>query len=519
MKEDYHIEDLIFQKEGMVVYRAQGKDEKKYALTVLNYRGSVEERLTEKIFDKAYRDLSARNHPRLRKASDGGISLSDKQIWIAHAWSLAPMLSEVAFQRPLEMEELEQIREDGESLIEGLGDRADCLDFDFRTILIGMTTKDELRSSFVIDYWQWFHDWILQAPFGGGRDAQDEIDRLIASFDEAGNHIIPVQAAPGKPGKGTGPIIMLPKQEKRAPKQPEPEPEKKAAEPAKASVAASKFHLPTRAGPTNLGRRKLSTGVNSAGTTASSSPVLSGAGVRPLRSAGTLPPTTSPVSLTAAKDSAAKVWTAIAGLVVVLCLIAGFVLKQPEPREVKPAALAQSPLEDLPDGMALSPDEASDYEGDGESSGLALAGVSDPEALPTVEEILSSAHLQEGLEQAKREQSLDLAPTVLTAEALLPRVSPNVRPDPTQVSDLEASDGEGLEARKATWVRVSGRIAETSAEGEWSFEEGDSLIAFLEDGQLEMLQGVEVEILGWLGNQGRLKIDEEFDIRFPEGRK
>jgi hypothetical protein len=208
MKENYSIEDLTFQMDGMAVYKAKGKDGLAYALTVLTYTEEIICRLDPVKFEKGLRDLLSLTHRSLSKVTEGGVDERDQQVWVTHRWNAGRPLEDIVNRRAVEAEEMLKLKQDTDSMIAKLGDRADAVSFDPHFIFLGRTSQGELLTKYVIDYWQWFRDWALGSPFGGGRDAAREMGKLLKSLDGGVRTPVSRPAAPAPQTKG--PMIVLP---------------------------------------------------------------------------------------------------------------------------------------------------------------------------------------------------------------------------------------------------------------------------------------------------------------------
>ena len=192
----------------MAVYKAKGKDGLAYALTVLTYTEEIICRLDPVKFEKGLRDLLSLTHRSLSKVTEGGVDERDQQVWVTHRWNAGRPLEDIVNRRAVEAEEMLKLKQDTDSMIAKLGDRADAVSFDPHFIFLGRTSQGELLTKYVIDYWQWFRDWALGSPFGGGRDAAREMGKLLKSLDGGVRTPVSRPAAPAPQTKG--PMIVLP---------------------------------------------------------------------------------------------------------------------------------------------------------------------------------------------------------------------------------------------------------------------------------------------------------------------
>ena len=141
MKENYSLEDLTFQTEGMAVYKTRCKDGLSYALTVLTYDEEIICRLDEKKFEKGLRDLMSLRHRSLTKVVEGGVDERDQQVWVIHRWNEGRPLEDVMTKGAVEADEMLKLKQDADSLISRLGDRADAICFHPREIYLGRTVE------------------------------------------------------------------------------------------------------------------------------------------------------------------------------------------------------------------------------------------------------------------------------------------------------------------------------------------------------------------------------------------
>ena len=98
----------------------------------------------------------------------------------------------------------------------------------------------------------------------------------------------------------------------------------------------------------------------------------------------------------------------------------------------------------------------------------------------------------------------------------LPEVSPEIRHDVSQITNLAAGDTVGLASKVNTWVRVKGEVVTTSVDGDWAFIGEQPLVAQLRDGQLAVVKNKFVDVLGWLADERTLIVAEDYDISYPE---
>lgn len=619
MKENYSIEDLTFQMEGMAVYKAKSKDGQSYALTVLTYDEEIICRLDERKFEKGLRDLTSLKHRSLTKVVEGGVDERDQQVWIIHKWNEGRPLENVISHRSIETDEMLKLKQDADSLIAKLGDRADAICFSPRSIFLGRTSEGELLTRYVIDYWQWFHDWALGLPFGGGRDAGQEMVKLLASLDN-GTAGSPQQVRPAAPPTlSKGPMIVLPGNSSAVALQTPATVGTSAVAAAQvASQPAPKtrklvtgyptpYPLPTpqvipgsEAGPATAPApegpkttRTLLTSVPAPTTKVvanrifpvqepaiSMTPVIGPS--RPVvapkaaqSSMATLlvttpvpahtvetpapepapvqveaaPPqqqaqsapaqapatrslvTSAPAAVAPAAPSTPKTKTgasmqstsgsgrgaimAILALVVMLTIGIGVLVKMKDGKSTANASVEEPHDERLGpkpgSSDAIIPTSVSTSSlRPPKVSGTQPVAMTKPEPRPFVP--LNANPAEPG--PVASVDTPPQEPRVFVKK--LPEVSPDIRPDDSQVTALAVTDTEGLAAKVNTWVSVTGEIASTSVDGQWAFAGEAPLVAQLRNGQLSVVTNKMVEVLGWLADEKTLIVAEEYDISYPE---
>lgn len=155
MQTDYHIEDLVYQDENLVVYRVTNRDQVPFALIRLRYEEEILEKLDEATFQNALSQLQELSHPCLRPVVDGALDPVDGHPWIAARWWDGLLLTDRVRDSDLSAEEFERIKLHGESLVNALGPLAGTVSFNPGSVVIcgqGEKTID----TFSIDYHSWF---------------------------------------------------------------------------------------------------------------------------------------------------------------------------------------------------------------------------------------------------------------------------------------------------------------------------------------------------------------------------
>ncbi len=599
MKEDYCIDDLVFQKEGSVVYRVYDKNEECYALTLLSYPETIEGDLTESVFLKSFRDLKALKHPSLRELTEGGFDDKGKQIWLTNLWGKGDSLEDIMQERPIGTSELMRLKENGDDLIASLGDRADCLTFDAREIFIEKAANGLITNSFVIDYWQWFHHWITGSGFGGGKDAGDEILKLMTSLADQ----MPVRKKAPEPLK-TGPlinkpIIVLPDAPETLPEvsrttAPEPEaaqiiqmpgaPPAQLQQPAPA-VAAPEVEIPApeqtqpaAATPEPPKTRRL---LVAGGTVTPPQPAqptgqvvyaqaapqaalqVVAQPIPPVAAAvQTVPaPVATPATQITATPSPQKTRMLVTGdqmtaravaapgttqtvaapapqrprpatviasssgsgtsaglvifaLLAIVGVIVGVTLFQQSRKDSMNNVAAKEP--DLPINRSTL-DEAGGVLNDPPPKSFTAQTETDKKLEPRPAKIdhrktppVADIEPQPANDEGARSSIPDLPVPVVIQEP-----SPDHRPHPTQITELEAANVTALKSKVGSWVRVQGIVTKADSQGAWVFK-GSGLRAILRNGQMRDLdqeETVSCTILGWLVGPDELDVQQEFDIK------
>jgi len=157
MQADSHIEDLVFQNETLVVYRARASDGSALALIRLIYDDETLALLKADRFHNALKELQSLQHPSLRSVIAGGLDPIDSYPWITTPWQDGQSLSHRISQKSLLTKpEIERIKSQGSALIEALGPLAGTISFTPTSIITSGTPPDHLTDSFSVDYHEWF---------------------------------------------------------------------------------------------------------------------------------------------------------------------------------------------------------------------------------------------------------------------------------------------------------------------------------------------------------------------------
>lgn len=561
MKENYSIEDLIIQMDGMAVYKVKGKDGLAYALTVLTYTEEIICRLDQEKFEKGLRDLLSLSHRSLTKVTEGGVDERDQQVWVTHRWNGGRPLEDIVNRRAVEAEETLKLKQDADSMIAKLGDRADALSFNPHFIFLGRTSEGELLTKYVIDYWQWFRDWALGAPFGGGRDAAREMGKLLKSLDGGARTPVSRPAAPAPQTKG--PMIVLPGESFEGSPAPVPAPVEEAptytpsapsppktrklvtgysaqaqvpapvptphATPAAAPVpktrrlvtaapapvAAQAQPAPARATvPTML----VTTSVPAHHEPAAPAPSASRAMVTqaPVRAPLSAPRTKTGTTLDSSGSGGGNATMIILGLILALTTIVGVMVINKK----KDPSVASAPKEEKRDerlGLVLDEPKPEPIRPRRSKPVVAKSEPVEPVLMPKPEPRPFVPITPEKVEPRPAESApVEPAPEPRPVVKKLPEVSPDIRPDVSQITKLAAGDTAGLASKVNTWVSVKGEVVTTSVDGDWAFTGEEPLVAHLRDGQLAVVKNKFVEVLGWLADERTLVVAEDYDISYPE---
>lgn len=157
MQTDYHIEDLVFQNENLVVYRVRHRDGTPLAIVRLRYDDEILALLKDDRFANALREIQSLSHTSLRPVLDGGLDPVDSFPWIAVRWWEGTLLIDRIKQGPLlSQEELDRIQNHGTNLIESLGPVASTVSFTPSSVVTCGNDPAKLIDTFSVDYHAWF---------------------------------------------------------------------------------------------------------------------------------------------------------------------------------------------------------------------------------------------------------------------------------------------------------------------------------------------------------------------------
>ncbi|MFT6180743.1 MAG: hypothetical protein ACJAQT_004966 [Akkermansiaceae bacterium] len=157
MQTDYHIEDLVFQNETLVVYRVRDRDGTPLAIVRLRYDNDTLELLKGDRFVNALKELQSLSHNCLRPVLDGGLDPVDSFPWLAVRWWEGTLLSDRIKLGPLlSQEELDRIQNHGSNLIESLGPVGSTVSFAPSSVVTCGNDPAKLIDTFSVDYHAWF---------------------------------------------------------------------------------------------------------------------------------------------------------------------------------------------------------------------------------------------------------------------------------------------------------------------------------------------------------------------------
>ena len=94
MPSDYHIEDLVFQNDQLVVYRVRTVDGSILSLIRLCYEDGIIARLKSGRFDKALQELKSHTHYSPHPVITGGLDPVDSYPWLLISWQESESLQE-----------------------------------------------------------------------------------------------------------------------------------------------------------------------------------------------------------------------------------------------------------------------------------------------------------------------------------------------------------------------------------------------------------------------------------------
>ncbi len=158
MHSDYHIEDLVYQNENLVVYRVHTSDGTTLALVRLKYEENILNLLKGERFDNALKELQSLSHSCLRPVLDGGLDPVDSHPWLAVRWWDGILLTDRIKKGPiLTQEEFDRIKNHGSNLVETLGPVASTVSFTPESVVTCGTDPTQLIDTFSVDYHAWFH--------------------------------------------------------------------------------------------------------------------------------------------------------------------------------------------------------------------------------------------------------------------------------------------------------------------------------------------------------------------------
>ena len=192
MEIDYAIEEMLLQSPNQVVYKARGRSGFRYAISRFIFTKSILANLKNTCFDVALKELKRLNHGCLRPVIDGGLDEIDGMPWVARVWWDGEYLDDRMNGGVLTPPDIQRLADHGQALIDALGDRASAISFRARDVILTSGQGGHPGETFNIDVQNWFLDWAMGVPPGGGKDARTELSNLVTEAENS--EIIPMTA-------------------------------------------------------------------------------------------------------------------------------------------------------------------------------------------------------------------------------------------------------------------------------------------------------------------------------------
>jgi len=189
---DYAIEEMLLQSPNQVVYKARGRNGFRYTISRFIFTKSILANLKDTCFDVALKELKRLNHGCLRPVIDGGLDEIDGMPWVARVWWDGEYLDDRMNSGVLTPLDIQRLADHGQALIDALGDRASAISFRARDVILTNGQGGHPVETFNIDVQNWFLDWAMGVPPGGGKDARTELSNLVT--DAENSEILPMTA-------------------------------------------------------------------------------------------------------------------------------------------------------------------------------------------------------------------------------------------------------------------------------------------------------------------------------------
>lgn len=189
---DYAIEEMLLQSPNQVVYKARGRNGFRYTISRFIFTKSILANLKDTCFDVALKELKRLNHGCLRPVIDGGLDEIDGMPWVARVWWDGEYLDDRMNSGVLTPPDIQRLADHGQALIDALGDRASAISFRARDVILTNGQGGHPVETFNIDVQNWFLDWAMGVPPGGGKDARTELSNLVT--DAENSEILPMTA-------------------------------------------------------------------------------------------------------------------------------------------------------------------------------------------------------------------------------------------------------------------------------------------------------------------------------------
>ena len=185
MQLDYSIEEMLLQSPTLVVYKARGRNGFRYAISRFIYTKSVLSNLQEASFESALTELKRLSHGCLRPVIDGGLDEVDGMPWVARVWWDGDFLDDRMKEGMLSPTDIQRLADHGQALIDALGDRASAVSFKARDVILTTGRGGQPVETFNIDVKNWFRDWAMGMPPGGGSNARAELSKLVMDAENS----------------------------------------------------------------------------------------------------------------------------------------------------------------------------------------------------------------------------------------------------------------------------------------------------------------------------------------------
>lgn len=196
MIDDFQLEDLLFQDDFRVVFRAKGPDGVACRITRLKLPYEVLQALSLTRFARSIVELKSLEMSCLRAVIDGGLDQVDNAPWIATLDWPGETLSHRLDTGNFKTDDATRLDNHGKATIKFLDDTVEmpgALSFDPRDIILTKSDNGEAVETFCIDYHRWFVDWSSGKKIGHSVDPHAMLNHLVQSAAP------PTEPAPNEP--------------------------------------------------------------------------------------------------------------------------------------------------------------------------------------------------------------------------------------------------------------------------------------------------------------------------------